>query len=613
MATRDSVGALSSSIKGAGYLFLLQLSSRAATFLLNNLVQRVSSIQTVGIASDLELLSGTVLFLSRENLRMALLRSTETDAPNVSDPPTKGEVDINANGMVGGNLRKRKTGNAVPKASEEYVGGNAMQQQKLINLSYLPMLVGVFLVAAFLCYHYTVPTHGRPMGALWVYLLAAIVELGSEPMYILCQSRFLYDVRAKVEGTALLVRCVTTFALTMTMPSLKSASVFGLKMGSAEAYAWGQLAYAMFLIFGYVGALKSQSVMSRLSSSTESSSAGLSHLLRPCKIREITRHGKTTLFYLDPYLLSVAGSFTAQSALKYMLTEGDRILLMWMGRNNDEKGAYKMVSDLGSLIARIVFQPLEETARAFFSRTLSNPTGVRKETLTTSMDLLSTLIRFHLCLGTYFVFFATNYSGTLISILYGNTKASTPDIVLALSIYCLYVPIMGINGITEAFLQGVGDSHTIKKQSYWLVVCSAVFALVAYVTMNLFTMGPGGLVVANIANMIMRIYFCWHFIRDFYLQPRRWEHPTDVKRSLSVKEMIPGDGKVYATLVVSWIVTYIFPWLYGWDTWKSKILHILLGGTCAFVTSVLMYESERQKLFGKLREYYRKAKSAEED
>lgn len=250
----------------------------------------------------------------------------------------------------------------------------------------------------------------------------------------------------------------------------------------------------------------------------------------------------------------------------------------------------------------------------------------------TSIDLLSTLLRFHIFLGTYFIFFAPNYSGTLIDILYGKDKSAIPEIVTALSIYCLYVPVMGINGITEGFVQGVGNSDTLRKQSYWMIFCSTVFASVAYVTLNIFNMGSGALVLANMANLGMRIWFCWGFLRKYFRQDALPSLPADVKddvrkafnETMSLPSLLPRSFTVYVALVASWIATYLYSRWYGWETWRVKLGHIAIGGICALGVTALMYDyhasvdtqpcadpyapyryiRERDRLFGKLRRYY---------
>src|SRR5947208_3484123 len=71
----DASRILSSSISGASSLVLLQLVSRLSTFFMNQIVLRYTDPATFGIASvQLELLLITILFLSREGFRCALLR-----------------------------------------------------------------------------------------------------------------------------------------------------------------------------------------------------------------------------------------------------------------------------------------------------------------------------------------------------------------------------------------------------------------------------------------------------------------------------------------------------------------------------------------------------------
>src|SRR5579871_5739926 len=66
---------LSTSARGASYLILLQLFTRVLTFTFNQLVLRHTTPAIFGFATiQLELLSNTILFVSREGFRIALQR-----------------------------------------------------------------------------------------------------------------------------------------------------------------------------------------------------------------------------------------------------------------------------------------------------------------------------------------------------------------------------------------------------------------------------------------------------------------------------------------------------------------------------------------------------------
>ncbi|KAI9014846.1 Rft protein-domain-containing protein [Gaertneriomyces semiglobifer] len=564
--------ALFSSVRGAGYMLVLQLCSRLATFSLNNVVQRVASIRTVGIASDLELLSGSVLFLSRENLRMALLRGLKDDAVEVTEAER---------------LQKDDSQDRISTWKAK------RHRQKLVNLSYIPIFAGVLLAYLFLTYNEHFASPSRPTWALSLYLIAAVIELLSEPMYVLVQSALLYDVRARVEGAALMIKCM--IAVTMTLSGYIPGTDGEKDVRGAEVYAWGQVAYAGILVLGYLWMLSKPEVWKKVCPEGGS----LSNALMIRRVDSSLDDGKAKATYFDKAALLVAGGFTTQSALKYLLTEGDRILLLWMGRSSDEKGAYKMVSDLGSLIARILFQPLEETARAYFSRTLSSislsttKSPSHRDSITLSLSLLTLLLQLHMLLGSLFIFLAPNYTPVILLLLFGARK-TTPQLVASLSLYCVYVPIMGLNGILEAFVQGVADGNVLRRQSLWLVICSGVFTGVAYVGSPLLG-GTEALIVANCSNLGMRALFGLWFVRHFY------ENLGVESNGLQILRLVPGDRRLYGGLVVAYVVTKWSLHHLGWHGWKECLSHVAIGGACGVLVLTLMYTTERHGLLKNLR------------
>jgi len=68
---------------------------------------------------------------------------------------------------------------------------------------------------------------------------------------------------------------------------------------------------------------------------------------------------------------TVAWSFFKQGILKQLLTEGERYLMTFFDiLTFEEQGVYDLVSNLGSLAARFVFLPIEESAYFYFAQTL---------------------------------------------------------------------------------------------------------------------------------------------------------------------------------------------------------------------------------------------------
>ncbi|KAH9172072.1 Rft protein-domain-containing protein [Lactarius sanguifluus] len=122
---------------------------------------------------------------------------------------------------------------------------------------------------------------------------------------------------------------------------------------------------------------------------------------------------------------------TAPSVVKHFLTEGDKLLISHLNLLADQ-GSYATASNYGSLAVRVVFQPIEETSRIFFSKSLSSSPSSSssendQEALQTAVELLSTLLLF-----THFL---------------------------------LYLPAMAYNGVLEAFLASVCTPADLRSQS----------------------------------------------------------------------------------------------------------------------------------------------------
>lgn len=128
----------------------LQLFSRLFTFALNQALFRLASPTAFGAAAiQLELLLSTILFLSREGVRNALLRT-----PQSGKSPTDDTL-----------LKKRRS-----------------------NLAFLPLLLGIPLALAASASYRQLAGHeikAQPRFELTVaiYALAAVAELCSEPFF----------------------------------------------------------------------------------------------------------------------------------------------------------------------------------------------------------------------------------------------------------------------------------------------------------------------------------------------------------------------------------------------------------------------------------------------
>ncbi|KAJ1964782.1 Oligosaccharide translocation protein rft1, partial [Dispira parvispora] len=188
----------------------------------------------------------------------------------------------------------------------------------------------------------------------------------------------------------------------------------------------------------------------------------------------------------------------------------------------------------GSLVARILFLPLEETSRIMFSRLMGSQRrsdskqGVDQEfsrTIVTNIEYLLSLLRVHSILGLLFICLGTNYTGLVVHLLGGERWTHT-SAASTLAVYCLYIPILAYNGLTEAFVQSVASEAQLNALSRAMVFFSLAFVFTAFCLLVVIPLGAVGIVVANMVNMTLRIAYSVQFINTFCLRHVQCSSPS---------------------------------------------------------------------------------------
>lgn len=185
---------ISRSATGASLLIGLQVISRGLTFVANQLLLRYLSPELLGISTQLDVYSISVLFFARESLRVAIQRQNDT----VEDTP-KNEKDNNSRGAIDAKSPAGKT-------------------QAIVNLAYISILLGVFFTVLLAWLYLRAVRAGDPViletpyfyESLTIYGIAAILELLAEPCFVVVQQKSMFGIRATAEGVATILRCVLT-------------------------------------------------------------------------------------------------------------------------------------------------------------------------------------------------------------------------------------------------------------------------------------------------------------------------------------------------------------------------------------------------------------------
>lgn len=160
----------------------------------------------------------------------------------------------------------------------------------------------------------------------------------------------------------------------------------------------------------------------------------------------------------------------------------------------------------------MLFQPIEESSRNYFGKQLSSIDGQpSKDQVSTASNHLHLLLRFYALLSVSAAAVGPTVAPMLLGIVAGSrwTASGAGEV---LGKYCYYIPLLAVNGVTEAFISAVASRSELNRQSIWMVAFSVGFALAGYLFLRVFEMGAEGLVWANVINMAVRIIWSFDFI-----------------------------------------------------------------------------------------------------
>ena len=383
MSSRTNSAAASVSL-----LVLLQLVSRVLNFGLNAALARGLGPEWYALANvQLQLVSASALFLSREGLRRACQRV--------------------------------------------YPGGDGPTLAHGANLAWLsvPLAAIAALVAGLYFAREASAAALVPAAeyaeAVWAICAAAVLEACADPGWLYAQTNGLIGRRVFAEGGALAVKTAATAYLALH-----------LRLG-ARAFGYAQLLYAAT----YVGLLYAALVRR----------CTLSQLFPRCAVPAPPRatategdHASSAACWLPAGHRAAAASYCWQSAQKYVLTEGERLVLVRLAPLEDQ-GVFALVSNLGSLVARLVLQPLEEVTFASYSAAAAaGPLELA------ALARLHALLRGACIFGLAFVSFGPAYSRLLLHLLYGEAWSAGTAAPRLLAAYCAHVCAMAINGAPAA-------------------------------------------------------------------------------------------------------------------------------------------------------------------
>ncbi|EQC38378.1 hypothetical protein SDRG_04090 [Saprolegnia diclina VS20] len=364
----------------------------------------------------------------------------------------------------------------------------AISLRKLLNTAWVSTFVGILCtLAAALCmaprlYDTTAGDYDAFQTSLWLFCLSAAIEYLTEPLYIVANASLNFPLRVQAQGWGFFTKAVVQVVLVV---------VFDVGM---VAFGFSQVAFAVVHGLVYL-----QHYYQQLGSSRFPLTSILELLPSP-------------RVPLNLPLLTLWATLFLQSCLKYLLTEGDKLILSAF-ESYQSMGAYSVAFNIGSLAPRLLFLPIEDASKAMFSKLLAVP--VSPSSKAEARTWLLRVLQGMTYVGLIFVCFGTNYARTALYLLAGYDKAQG-DTPVVLAMYFVYVYFLGLNGICEAFVHAVGDKTALQRLNSYLVFCFVVTTASAVGLLHIAQLGNIGIVLANCINMTLRIGYCFWYMVGFF-------------------------------------------------------------------------------------------------
>lgn len=189
---------------------------------------------------------------------------------------------------------------------------------------------------------------------------------------------------------------------------------------------------------------------------------------------------------------------------------------------------YALSANYGGLIARMLFRPIEDSSRNLFANLCSESAndGAKKQDKTDNPGLthanhhqaatvLHDILRIYGIVSLIAFAIGPSAAPLLLHLVAGSRWSDTGagDV---LGTYCYYIPLLAINGVSEAFVSATASTGDLRRQSIWMGVCFVGFAGSAYLFLKVLGMGASGLVYANCINSAFRIAFNMSFVQGYF-------------------------------------------------------------------------------------------------
>ncbi|CAB1353787.1 unnamed protein product [Coregonus sp. 'balchen'] len=258
---------------------------------------------------------------------------------------------------------------------------------------------------------------------------------------------------------------------------------------------------------------------------------------------------------IDWTLARLTWSFFKQSFLKQILTEGEHYIMTFLNvLSFGEQSVYDIVNDLGSMVVRFIFLPIEESFYVFFIKVLEG-TGCQAAETVFGYDYS------HLALDLY--------GGSLLSNGAGGSAKQGPVLLC----YSSYVLLLAINGVTECFVFTAMSKEEVDRYNLVMLALSISFLPLSY----MLTWWAGGIcfILANCLNMGLHFVHSLLYIHHYFLSSQ-W---------MPLRGLRPSPFVLLALALSTGVFCCDGGWL-------LRLVHIAVGAGCLLGVHVTVLLTE---------------------
>ena len=262
---------------------------------------------------------------------------------------------------------------------------------------------------------------------------------------------------------------------------------------------------------------------------------------------------------------SVFGSLMEMIAMgiqKMFLAEGERVLTITF-LSPEEIGLVSIASNLGSLVLRLVFAPIEDIAFTAFATE-------KKDRL----KILKSVLLIEGAVGALAMGFGPQVAEPVLAVLYGERWTAAAPL---LKIFCAMIFVFALNGCLEAYFFAVVDSGKIRRSfiAQWLS-----FLVLVGTVWSTSSWGPASILIGNTMSMLVRIG--WTFTA--------FEKISD--------PIHPWAGRVMLHILIGSLISFFF--LHN-IPFRGNMVSLSVGGTVAAAT-VLSIQAKLRTVVRSLKE-----------